>query len=105
MRLDMAKSSTSGQGRPKGVPNKLTRTVRDAFEHAFELLQEDNGDADSVPPRPAANLSAWAQRNPTEFYKLASKLIPTEINGDVKGTLIVVTGVPGDEPDDCSDLV
>ena len=25
----MAKSSTSGQGRPKGVPNKLTKTVRE----------------------------------------------------------------------------
>lgn len=98
----MAKSSTSGQGRPKGTPNKLTRTVRDAFEQAFELLQQDEGDP--VIERPAANLSAWAQRNPTEFYKLASKLIPTEINGDVKGTLIVVTGVPGDEPDDCEDL-
>lgn len=92
----MAVSRTSGQGRPKGVPNKLTRTVRDAFEQAFELLQEDD----------QAKLSEWAKRNTTEFYKLASKLIPTEINADVKGTLLVVTGVPlDDDPEDVSDLV
>lgn len=84
----MARSSTSGQGRPPGIPNKVTRTVREAFERAFVLLQDDDN----------AKLEEWAKSNTTEFYKLASKLIPTEISADVKGTLIVVSGVPEKQP-------
>lgn len=83
-------------GRAKGTPNKLTSKVREAFERAFELLQE--GDDESP-----ARLDNWARLNPDEFYKLASKLIPTEISADVKGTLMVVTGVPDDR--DVSDLI
>lgn len=74
----MAKSSTSGQGRPKGVPNKVTRTVREAFERAFELLQDSD----------VASLVPWAEKNPTEFYRLASKLIPTQIDARVGMTSI-----------------
>ena len=67
----------AGKGRVKGVPNKLTRTVREAFERAFETLQDGKG----------ASLEKWAQRYPTEFYKLAARLIPTEINAQVNTTL------------------
>lgn len=89
----MAKSSTSGQGRPKGVPNKITSTVREAFERAFEALQSND----------KAKLEVWARGNPTEFYKLAAKMIPSDINANVKATLQVITGVP--DEDDVSDLV
>lgn len=90
----MAKSSTSGQGRPKGVPNKVTATVREAFERAFTLLQDDD----------EAKLEAWAKRNPTEFYKLSSKLIPADVNAHLTGGLqiTVTTGVPNE--DDYSDI-
>lgn len=71
------KTSTSGQGRPAGTPNRLTKTVREAFERAFEQLQ-DGG---------AASLDKWAQRYPSDFYKLAARLIPTEINANVNTTL------------------
>jgi hypothetical protein len=95
----MAKSSTSGQGRPKGVPNKVTKSVREAFERAFTLLQE--GD-----PQSAARLENWAKLYPTEFYKLASKLIPSDVNAHLTGGIVlqVVTGVP-DEDDDLSDIL
>ena len=69
----MAKTSTSGQGRPKGTPNKITRTIREAFEHAFKILQDDN----------KAKLEVWGQANPSLFYQLAARLIPTEINANV----------------------
>ena len=62
-------------GRPKGVPNKLTKTVKDAFGEAFSKLQDD----------PNVNLATWGRENPREFYQLASKLIPTEINAKVSG--------------------
>lgn len=55
-------------GRVAGTPNKLTRTVKEAFGEAFEKL----GGADA--------LVLWAKTNKTEFYKLASKLIPADIN-------------------------
>lgn len=60
-------------GRKKGTPNKLTACVREAFQEAFNAIQ---GNQDQ-------NLIQWGLRNPTEFYKLASKLIPiaTELTG------------------------
>lgn len=61
-------------GRQTGSTNKLTKTVRDTFESVFNTLQKD----------PKAKLSAWAKNNPTDFYKIASKLIPSEIKADVK---------------------
>lgn len=68
---------TPGPGRPRGSQNKLTRAVKDAFQAAFEDLQGDENN----------NLLSWAQANPTDFYKLASKLIPSEINASVTGNL------------------
>lgn len=85
-------------GRVAGTPNKLTRTVRAAFEDAFNALQND----------PENKLEAWAKTNPTEFYKLSSKLIPVDmaIQGNV--VLNVITGVDSVLPDagnaDISDL-
>lgn len=64
-------------GRTKGVPNKFTRSVKEAMEAAFSRLQRD----------PKAKLTAWAKQNPTEFYKLAAKLIPQQVNLAGKLTL------------------
>lgn len=55
-------------GRVAGSPNKFTKSVKEAFAEAFEKL----GGAQA--------LMAWGKDNPTEFYKLASKLIPAEVN-------------------------
>lgn len=60
-------------GRPKGAVNKVTRTVKDALHAAFYELQDD----------PEVKLVEWGKKNPTEFYKLAAKLIPTEITATV----------------------
>lgn len=62
-----------GSGRKAGVPNKLTKTVKEAFEQAFNSMQA----------HPGVKLDEWGKANPTEFYKLASKLIPSEINAKV----------------------
>lgn len=55
-------------GRQKGTPNKTTREVREWFNLVFRMLQKD----------PDVNLFEWAKANPTEFYKLAARLIPTQ---------------------------
>ena len=59
-------------GRPKGSPNKATKSVREHFAYAFDLLQDDD----------TVNLTAWGKANPTEFYRLASKLIPLQVAND-----------------------
>ena len=56
-------------GKPKGAVNKSTRLVKEVFAEVFSLLQDHS----------TANLQTWAETNPTEFYKLATKLIPTEL--------------------------
>lgn len=70
-------------GRPKGLPktggrqkgslNKTTVAVKEAFRQAFDDLGG------------TAALVTWAQENPTQFYQLFSKLIPTEIDATLSG--------------------
>lgn len=74
---------SKGQGgRKKGVPNKLTKTVKETVLAVFNDLQSD----------PKANLHTWAKKEPTEFYRIASKLIPTEVSGklNTKTTIEIV---------------
>ncbi len=61
-------------GSRKGIPNKLTRTVKETVLAVFNDLQSD----------PAANLLTWAKKNPKDFYIIAAKLIPTEIAGSIE---------------------
>ena len=68
-----AKMPSRGQG-------KLNRTVKETVLAVFNQLQSD----------PKARLITWAKAEPTEFYKIAAKLIPTELTGTVK-TIITVT--------------
>lgn len=78
-----------GPGRPKGVPNKLSRSAKEITEMVYAAMQDGRGPYDFL---------RWAKENPGEFYtKLWAKLIPADLN--VKGnmgniTLQVVTGVP-----------
>ena len=57
-------------GRQAGTPNKLTKSAREAFQLAFDGIGG------------AVTLVAWAQANPTEFYKLYARLIPVEHTGE-----------------------
>jgi len=75
----MAKEDTQfkkgNPGRPKGAENKFTKTVRETVLEVFNQLQED----------PKHSLAAFAKDNPTEFYKIASKLIPTDLKAELTG--------------------
>lgn len=64
-----------GRGRPRGAVNKTTASIKGAFVEAFEKMGG------------ATALVIWGTENPTEFYRLASKLIPTEVNATVAATL------------------
>jgi hypothetical protein len=66
------------RGRPKGVPNKLTTSIKEAFKQAFD----QRGGVDS--------LLEWAEKEPTAFYNLVGRLIPTEVVGQLDVTLLTV---------------
>lgn len=67
----------AGKGRKAGVPNKLTKTVKEAFEAAFASAQK----------LPGVKLEDWMKDNPTEFYKIAAKLIPQDIKASVNAKI------------------
>jgi hypothetical protein len=69
--LAAKKGHKKAGGRQKGTPNKVTASVKEVFANVFHSLQDDEQNC----------LAAWAKKNPTDFYKLASKLIPTELTG------------------------
>lgn len=56
-------------GRQKGSVNKNQKLIKEVFADAFYALQQD----------PKANLLAWAVENPSDFYKLGIRLVPTQM--------------------------
>jgi hypothetical protein len=67
-------------GRPKGAKGKVPGTVKASVLDAFLRLKGSDG------------MVAWARQsnaNLTEFYKIASRLIPTEVAGVDGGAIVV----------------
>jgi len=56
-------------GRTKGTPNKVTTAFKAAVLVAFDSIGGEK------------QFAAWAEKNQTEFYKIASRLIPHEVVG------------------------
>lgn len=67
------KPPNAGKGRPKGSVNKTTKAFKEAV---LKVYQDIGGDE---------FFAEWAKENPTEFYKICSRLIPQEgtLNVDV----------------------
>jgi len=61
----MAQGLKTG-ARQVGTPNKITT----AFKDAIRFVYEDIGSH--------VAFANWAKENPTDFYKIAARLIPTE---------------------------
>jgi len=78
-----------GRGRPKGSPNKVHASMKQAIADVFEQLGGTQ------------RMVKWALEDPkhlTEFYKLAARLIPVETqvsgaNGGPIQTVLEVVGV------------
>ena len=62
----MATGFKSG-GRQKGTPNRIGGSVRDNVVRVFDGLGGETA------------MQAWAAENQTEFYRLYSKLLPTDV--------------------------
>lgn len=62
-----------GSGRKAGVPNKMSTTVKENVVAVFEEL----GGTD--------HMKMWAIDNPSQFYSIYAKLLPTDVNNNVTG--------------------
>ncbi len=54
-------------GRQVGTPNKVTAIFKDAVRTVYEDIGGN------------AAFAEWAKENPTDFYRIAARLIPTEM--------------------------
>lgn len=70
-------------GRPPGTPNKITRSVKDTILEVFAGMGGKKA------------MIEWGLENKTEFYRIYSKLLPTEVKADI--TVNLAIGVLLDE--------
>ena len=73
----MAKGVKTG-GRKKGVPNKITRDIREAVLQSFETVGG------------AAYLAEQARANPTAYLTLVGKVLPLQVTGENGGPVKLV---------------
>jgi hypothetical protein len=65
-------------GRQQGTPNRITT----AFKQAVQIVYDEIGGHQAF--------AAWARENQTDFYRIASRLIPTEITSPDNSVTIIV---------------
>ena len=70
--MQMALTRTSGKGRKKGIPNKITKALKDMILGALD----DAGGQDY--------LLRQADENPVAFMMLLGKVIPKEIDAKLE---------------------
>ena len=58
-------------GRVAGTPNKISGAVRDNVVNVFNKIGGED------------EMARWAKKNPTEFYRLYSKLLPRQVNSEI----------------------
>ena len=73
----MALSRTSGQGRPKGTPNRFNRTIKEMVELALRKA----GGVDY--------LARQAEENPVAFMGLVGRVMPLQVTGSDGGALLI----------------
>jgi len=76
---------TPGPGRKPGVPNKVTRELKEMI-----LAALDNAGGEKY-------LAQQAIENPTAFMTLVGKVLPLTVNANVKATVALVQALPLDD--------
>ncbi len=76
-RKKRAPTKTSGQGRPAGIPNKITRDVK---EMILGALSELGG---------ARWLYEQGRENPAAFMTLVGKVLPLQVSGEGGGPVVI----------------
>jgi len=77
-----------GPGRPPGVPNKLTSTVKMMVLGALERLGGE------------AYLQRMAKKHPQAFMTLLGKIIPTQVVGDMSYRYVAEIPPPETDADE-----
>jgi hypothetical protein len=75
-------TGNAGKGRPKGVPNKVSKALKEMILGALD----DAGGQEY--------LRQQASENPAAFMTLIGKVLPMSLEGKVDSNLTVITGVP-----------
>ncbi len=79
-------------GRTKGTPNKTTVAIREAVLSVFADLQAEAGSENG-------HFLGWARDKPTDFYRLASRLLPLQVTGDDGGPVVTRIELVGVYPE------
>jgi hypothetical protein len=69
--LNRFKSGPSNMGRPKGSPNKITQTIRDAILQSFDIVGGPK------------YLAKMAIEQPAAYLGLLGKVLPTQVKMEV----------------------
>ena len=77
-RMPFVPGRTKTGGRQVGAPNRLTTACREAVQHVYD----DIGGHEAF--------SKWARENQTEFYRIAARLIPTEMREPSEDNRVMV---------------
>jgi hypothetical protein len=81
-----------GPGRPKGSPNKLPASVKEAILKAGEAAGGDDG--------LVGYLRKQAIENPGPFLSLLGKVLPLQVGGEGGGPIVLkMRWMRDDEPD------
>lgn len=91
------KGNTFGiKGKTKGTKNRITQDVREVFHRVYEGMGEEIFDEKTKEPLNGHQaMLLWARDNPSQFYTLYAKMIPTttqlpaDLHEDFLDTLVL----------------
>lgn len=86
----------AGKGRTKGVPNKTTKTLKEAILLAAEKVGEDGKGKDGL----TGYLVALATKQPKSFAGLLGRVLPLTLQGAGPNGEILVKGSAAEMTDD-----
>src|SRR5215204_2522386 len=81
--MDGERQRSKFAGRRAGTPNKYTSTMKEAVQTAYQGMGGHKA------------FTEWAKENQTEFYRIASRLIPVEVHGTSDKTINVYVNRSG----------
>jgi len=78
--------SGNPKGKKKGTPNKITKAFKDILVETIHTLENNSGKGED---EARTGLLAFAKKNPKEFYRIASKLVPQDMVGELNGDITI----------------